>query len=135
MLQTQFADQPILQQLIRDGYSAFAETILAERKLNDLPPFTYQCLFRAESTQRNSAMDFLEEVSAKLPPEPSVEMLGPIPQTMEKRAGRFRAQLLFSSRSRSLLHRLVKEGVAVAQASKRSNRIRWSLDIDPVDLV
>ncbi|MBQ76426.1 MAG: primosomal protein N' [Gammaproteobacteria bacterium] len=135
LLQTQFADQPILQQLIREGYSAFAKTILAERKLNALPPYTFQCLFRAESTHRNAAMAFLEDVSKELPSTPSVEMLGPIPPNMEKRAGRYRAQLLFSSHSRKLLHRVVKKNVAVAQTSKLSNRVRWSLDIDPVDLV
>jgi primosomal protein N' (replication factor Y) len=80
-------------------------------------------------------MAFLEDVSKELPSTPSVEMLGPIPPNMEKRAGRYRAQLLFSSHSRKLLHRVVKKNVAVAQTSKLSNRVRWSLDIDPVDLV
>ena len=134
ILQTHLADQPMLQQLIKEGYSVFADTILAERKLNGLPPFSFHCLFRAESPQKHTAMQFLEDVSREPLSNPSVEMLGPIAPVMEKRAGRFRAQLLFSSRSRILLHQSVDEKIKAAQLSRLLNRVRWSVDVDPADL-
>ena len=134
ILQTQFAEQPILKQLIIDGYSTFAETILAERRANNLPPYNFHCLFRAESVQKHTAIQFLEDVSSKPLQTPSVEMLGPIPPIMERRAGRFRAQLLLSSRSRIPLHQAVEEKIAAAQGSILSNKVRWSVDVDPADL-
>ncbi|MCZ6502374.1 MAG: primosomal protein N' [Gammaproteobacteria bacterium] len=134
VLQTQFADQPMLQQLIKDGYSVFAETILTERKLNSLPPFSFHCVFRAESPQKQTAMQFLEDVSRESLSSASVEMLGPIAPVMEKRAGRFRAQLLFSSQSRNSLHQVVDEKIKAAQHSRLLNRVRWSVDVDPADL-
>lgn len=134
VLQTHFTGQPMLQRLINDGYSAFAETILSERKSNNLPPFSFHCLFRAESPQKQTAMQFLEDVSKESLSTPSVEMLGPIAPMMEKRAGRFRAQLLFSSRSRNFLHQAVDEKIKAAQLSRLLNRVRWSVDVDPADL-
>jgi primosomal protein N' (replication factor Y) (superfamily II helicase) len=134
ILQTHFADQPILQQLLKEGYSAFSETILLERKLNGLPPFSFHCVFRAESRQKQVAMQFLEDVSREALSNPSVEMLGPVTPNMEKRAGRFRAQLLFTSRSRNLLHQAVDEKIEAARHSKLLNRVRWSVDVDPADL-
>lgn len=134
VLQTHFTEQPMLQQLINDGYSAFADTILMERKLNGLPPFSFHCLFRAESTQKQTAMQFLEDVSKESLSSPSVEMLGPIAPVMEKRAGRYRAHLLFSSRSRNLLHQAVDEKIKAAQVSRLLNRVRWTVDVDPADL-
>ena len=134
VLQTHFADQPMLQQLIHDGYSVFAESIMMDRKLNGLPPFSFHCVFRAESPQKQTAMQFLEDVSRESLSNPSVEMLGPIAPVMEKRAGRFRAQLLFSSRSRNSLHQAVDEKIKAAQLSRFLNRVRWSVDVDPADL-
>lgn len=134
IIQTQFADQPILRQLIQEGYTSFANTILSDRQLHQLPPFSFHCLIRAESPQKQIAMNFLEDVAREPLPNDSVELLGPVPPTMEKRGGRYRAQLLFSSQSRNMLHRAIAVKILVAEQSKLSKRVRWSVDVDPVDL-
>lgn len=134
IIQTQFADQPLLRQLIRQGYTPFADTILMERQKNQLPPFSFHCLIRAESPQKQIAMNFLEDVSKDPLPFDSVELLGPVPPTMEKRSGRYRAHLLFSSHSRKMLHNAIELKILEAEQSKLSNRVRWSVDVDPIDL-
>ena len=134
ILQSQFTDHPLLQSLIKEGYTAFSNAILSDRKANQLPPFSFHGLIRAESMQKKVAMDFLEEIASNTTPTSLVEVLGPIPALMEKRAGRYRSQLLIESQSRSALHQAVSQLVQTAERSKLMNRVRWSVDIDPVEL-
>jgi primosomal protein N' (replication factor Y) (superfamily II helicase) len=134
VVQTHFPDQPALRQLINDGYTVFAENLLQERQANELPPFTYQALIRAESNSRTLAMEFLETLNGKNSRNPSVELLGPIPSTMEKRAGYYRALLLFSSPSRAALHAELSERIVLAENSALGRKVRWAVDVDPMDL-
>lgn len=134
IIQTQFADQPIFRQLIQEGYASFATTLLNDRQSNLLPPFCFHCLIRAESPHKQVAMNFLEDVAREPLPTDSVELLGPVAPVMEKRNGRYRAQLLFSSQSRNMLHKAIAAKILVAEKSKLSNRVRWSIDVDPIDL-
>jgi primosomal protein N' (replication factor Y) len=79
-------------------------------------------------------MEFLEDIARESWPDNSVELLGPVAPTMEKRKGKYRAQLLFSSQSRNMLHKAVAAKILVAEKSKLSKRVRWSIDVDPIDL-
>jgi len=53
---------------------------------------------------------------------------------MPRRAGFQRAQLLLSSGERRRLHALLDAVVPLLYASPQARRVRWSLDVDPVDL-
>jgi primosomal protein N' (replication factor Y) len=63
-----------------------------------------------------------------------VELLGPVPAPMARRAGRYRAQLLVQARRRSQLHRFLKSWVVKLEGIKAGRKVRWSLDVDPEDL-
>jgi len=52
---------------------------------------------------------------------------------MERRAGRFRAQLLLQSQQRGALQRLLSTLVRQLEQSKEARQVRWSVDVDPVD--
>ncbi|MBD3647469.1 MAG: primosomal protein N', partial [Pseudomonadales bacterium] len=133
-IQTHFPDAEILKTLMHEGYPAFAEKLLEERRENELPPWQFLTLVRAEATSRSLPLEFLKETAAKMKSGSLVELLGPIPSPMERRAGRYRAQLLISSRNRGALQRTVKNYIAVAEASSLARKVRWSIDVDPVDL-
>lgn len=146
-LQTQFPDQPILKSLIEDGYEAFASKLLEERKLYELPPYSFQAVLRAEASKTGIAMNFLSMlVSADLTQgnnsnghsgkgNPSVSVLGPIPSTMEKRDGKYRAQLLITSSHRSALNATLSKMISHIESSKDQRLVRWSIDVDPIDLL
>jgi len=53
---------------------------------------------------------------------------------MEKRAGRFRAQLLLQAAGRAALHRLLDRWLPLLEESKAGRRVRWSLDVDPGEM-
>jgi primosomal protein N' (replication factor Y) len=66
--------------------------------------------------------------------EPRVDVLGPAPAGMQRRAGHFRAQLLLRGRSRAALHRGLLEWLPSVEALPAPRALRWSLDVDPTDL-
>ena len=136
LLQTHHPEHPLLQTLLHHGYAAFAEQALQERELAELPPFAFQALFRAEATVESAAIDFLHQARAALDSygPRDVELLGPLPAPMLKRAGRYRYQLLLQSRARKPLHRLLAAARPRLDELPASRRVRWSLDIDPLDL-
>jgi primosomal protein N' (replication factor Y) len=53
---------------------------------------------------------------------------------MERLAGRYRAQLLFQSRNRQPLHRLLQALRDDLETSASGRRVRWSIDVDPIEL-
>jgi len=135
IIQTHHPEHPLLKQLVETGYSAFAETLLEDRHLATLPPHSYMALIRAEATNSTLPQAFLRELKAEAEKliKDNVQILGPIPAPMEKRAGHFRAQLLLQSLNRASLHNALKPLVKRLNEDK-SRKVRWSLDIDPLEM-
>lgn len=140
IIQSHMADHPLLVQLTEEGYSAFAAQALSERRAAGLPPFCHLALLRAEAHKPGQAEAFLEQacVEAERVRDtlgvPSVELLGPVPAPMERRAGRYRSQLLLQATTRAPLHRLLNAWVLQLEQLPGGRQVRWSLDIDPIDL-
>ncbi len=141
VIQTHFGDHPLLACLIRDGYLAFAKSILKERRATVLPPYSHIVLVRAEATKQHLPLEFLREVRktaesvlARQKPQ-HLDLLGPIPSAMEKKAGRFRAQLLFQATSRNKLQALLGECVPLLDKLSLARKVRWSIDVDPSDTI
>lgn len=135
LLQTHQPGHPLLRVLIERGYPAFCEAVLKERRDFQLPPFAYLALLRAEARSEGEALAFLQQARQQLPPQDKVEALGPAPATMQRRAGYHRAQLLLRSGSRAALHRALDRWIATLEAMPAGRRVRWSVDVDPVDLM
>lgn len=135
IIQTHAADHPVLQQ-IRDGdYAICAKQLLHERELSNFPPFSYLVLLRAEAVQQEPPMEFLEngrQLGSQI--DPNMLLLGPIPAPMPKRAGRYRAQLLIQSNDRAALHNFLGEWIPLLEKDKSGRKVRWSLDVDPIEL-
>ena len=104
-IQTHHLEHPLLTSLINSGYGAFAEELLAERRTAMLPPFTAMALFRAEATGQQAPLSFLQAIREILQrhPQPAIGVYGPMPAPMEKRAGRFRCQLIVQADQRQQL--------------------------------
>ena len=59
---------------------------------------------------------------------------GPLPAPMPRRAGFQRAQLLLSCATRPPLHAALEAALPGIRESPDARKVRWSLDVDPVDL-
>lgn len=139
LIQTHLAEHPLLVQLTEQGYFAFAEQALSERRAAGLPPFCHLALLRAEAHKPGQAEGFLDEACSEAEQLQAqfgsdVELLGPVPAPMERRAGRFRAQLLLMSPARAPLHRLLTAWLQVLEGLPSGRQVRWSVDVDPIDL-
>ncbi len=136
LLQTHQPDHPLLRILLTGGYGAFCAACLRERELAELPPYRYLAMLRAEAMNRTAPAAFLDSVRAhdSLESVSGVVMMGPVPAPMERRAGRYRAQLLFIARHRKHFKELFQRLAVVLEQSRGKRRVRWSLDVDPVDL-
>jgi primosomal protein N' (replication factor Y) (superfamily II helicase) len=135
ILQTRHPEHKLLITLIKEGYRRFADTALVERKQALLPPFSYHALLRAQAGNPQMPLDFLRAVAALAQTYPAgTKILGPVAAPMEKRAGLYRYQLLFQNSKRSDLQLCLTELIAHIDSIKQVKKIRWSLDVDPVDL-
>ena len=133
-LQTLEPEHPLLRCLFNEGYPTFASHLLRERKLIGLPPYGYIALVHAQSPFREKAQNLLQQLSDYLPDNSETEVLGPIPSTMERRAGRYRFQLMLKSEQRQTLHQSVSQCRLFLENLKMDRDIRWQLDIDPIEL-
>ncbi len=137
LIQTHHPEHPLLSVLVHEGYREFGIAALSERKQAALPPFSCLALLRAEAPKRESAIGFLEDARARALrlADERVQALGPVPAPMERRAGRFRAQLLVQCDERAPLHGLLKPWLAELETLKSGRRVRWSLDVDPQEML
>jgi primosomal protein N' (replication factor Y) len=135
VLQTHHPQHPLLQTLVGGGYHAFADTELGQREAAGFPPYAHLALLRAEAKQAEPAQAFLQAAKAALrDADPQLELLGPLPAPMPRRAGYQRLQLLLSSPDRRALHAALDAALPPLHALPGSRKVRWSLDVDPVDL-
>ncbi|MGR8981225.1 MAG: primosomal protein N' [Gammaproteobacteria bacterium] len=136
IMQTRHPDHPLLTTLLDKGYQSFAESALAERKEALLPPYSHQALLRAQAQDLQKPGIFLNQIRilAEQMNYGQTSILGPVPAPMARRAGLYRYQLLFQDTNRQALHGLLDVLLAEIDKMKLARKVRWSLDIDPVDL-
>jgi primosomal protein N' (replication factor Y) len=132
LVQTSYPDHPLLQEIVHNGYQHFAQQALIERKQALLPPFSFQALIRAEANYPSYPEKFLRALTEH--PLHQCEFAGPVPAAMEKKAGKYRYHLIIQSKSRKLLHQAITQLVMKIPEIEWQSKVRWSLDIDPIDL-
>ena len=137
VLQTDFPDHPLYAALVDHDYNRFAETLLAERELLDLPPFAHLALLSAEAPKREAVTAFLERAVAHgrallATSELRCEVYPPVPAGLARRAGLERGQVLVQSSERSALHEFLPRWRALLERI-RQQRVRWTVDVDPLE--
>ena len=136
LIQTCYPEHPLMLMLAQHDYAHFATTILNERRQSALPPFAYMALLRASAPVASHAHAFLNQakICAQHLNHQHVSVRGPIASPMERRAGRYRYQLLFEAEKRQLLQTMLNDLVQHLQTLKVPRKVRWILDVDPLDV-
>ncbi|MGY4517431.1 primosomal protein N' [Lysobacter sp. HA18] len=137
LLQTHHPEHPLLHTLLTGGYPLFANEELALREDAQFPPFAHMAMFRAEAREMDIANAFLAQVRGHLEASSAGGVLitqGPLPAPMPRRAGYQRAQLVVSSNARPALHAALDAALPAIRELPEARKVRWSLDVDPVDL-
>jgi primosomal protein N' (replication factor Y) len=145
-LQTHEPEHPLVVTLLKGGYDAAAALELGQRLASALPPFAHMALLRAESAQRDVLDGFMAAARKAIPHlacveradvqprEHAVRVNGPFAAPMPLRAGRHRAQLLLEAAQRASLRQALAAWQPALQALPQPRGLRWSIDVDPVDL-
>ena len=139
VIQTHQPEHPLIIALTQRSYGQYAEQLLPERELSHLPPFGFLAIVRAEAKNTEHPEQFLRDlrvyIEANITDTDAVpQILGPLPAPMARRAGYFRAQLVLRANKRRDLHRALQLLTAIADQHRLGSKLRWSVDVDPVDM-
>ncbi len=134
LIQTAFPQHALFDALRTQDYVRFANAQLQERKAMQFPPTSYFALLRAESNNFADVNKFLH--LAKIAAQnlnTEVMVYDVIRPQMERLKNMERGQLLLQANSRAALQRLLKNWMPEIKSFLLANKVRWSLDIDPLE--
>lgn len=135
-LQTLRPDHPLLNTLIDKDYRAFAKQTLKDRQAALMPPCRYAIMIRCESKHQEENLKFLTEMTQLLrqnSEENLIDIWGPIPAPMERKAGRYQSHVVLLSQDRAKMHFYVRQWWANLLHSKPSS-MKVTIDVDPQEL-
>ena len=140
IIQSRHASHPTLIKLMNHSYAEFTNFLLKERQATNMPPFSQLALIKADAKQSGAALNFLkrinmlsDEINSQFSEE--INSIGPVPAPIEKRAGRFRTQLILKTKRKSTLQQFLYKLVIQVEKLVIPSGVRWSIDVDPIELV
>lgn len=136
LIQTEFPEHPFWKLLLQGGYPAVADAALVEREQSRWPPFTRLAMIRSSAHRQSDALGFLQRAQQLISAGQSeyLRVLGPVDAPMARKAGRYRAQMLLQSSERKSLHSLLTSLRPLLEADPGARKVRWSIDVDPIEL-
>ncbi|MEO0442585.1 MAG: primosomal protein N' [Pseudomonadota bacterium] len=138
LIQTQFAEHPLLQQLLKQDYFGFAQALLNERKLSAMPPYAHLALIRCHAQTPQLARRFLQNVrrmAEKIQaPHSGLSYLGPFASAMEKRNNRYHYLLQIKANNRKQRQALLTQLRQQLESSNPPRGLHWMIDIDPQEI-
>ncbi len=133
LVQTAQPHHALFQALLRQDYTAYARTLLEERRLCGFPPDVHQAILHASAQTPEPVEAFLARARDLLPLPDGVELFDPVPAPVARVAHKFRYQLLVQSAQRALLQRYLSDWMAALRAQP-AGAVQWVLDVDPLEV-
>ena len=137
LIQTQKPEHPLWATILAHHYPDFANQCVNERQSLSLPPFSHQALICAESTQPQEAVHWLRMLRQQYQRQGGNEgiLAGPFPAPIERLSNRYRAHLWCQTASRHARHQAIHHLLSITKTHKTPKSLRWSIDIDPIDIL
>lgn len=134
LIQTTFPQHALFHALRAQDYATYADTLLDERSVMQFPPITYFALLKAEASTYKQVLLFLNEAVALAKQIPNDVMIyDPLRPQMARLNNMERGQLLLQANNRGVLHRLLTKWIPMLRSHKLANKVRWVVDIDPIE--
>ena len=136
VLQTHYPDHPAMQAMLSVDYADQARAMLASRRAAGMPPAGQLVILRTDCSDAAYGEKFLQTVRDGVQPAlpPGARLIGPLPSPMQRRAGKFRCQLILLAPDRRAAQLAADILVAQAEAAPVRHGLKWSIDVDPQDL-
>ncbi len=115
-------------------FNAFAVSLLREREMAGLPPYSHLALLRAEARTLDVALAFLQAASDAAGVYDGVSIYAPVPMSLQRVANVERAQMLVESNARPLLQPFLARWSPALHALRAAHKgvLRWAIDVDPL---
>lgn len=135
VIQTRYPENPIFHYVLSNRYTQFANNLLKQRMSSGLPPFSHQALLCANAKNKQNAQDFLNEAANlfKNIKIDDVHIWGPVANIIEKKSDYYYFNLYLQSQNRAALHQILSTFHQHIDTLKLKNKVRWYLDIDPIE--
>ena len=138
LIQTHFPAHPLYAHICRHDYAGFARQELNLRQQAGFPPYHYMAVIRAWDPDEAAALNFLTRIkqgSVDFHSEfPMIKIMEPVYSPMAKLNNLYRAQLLITSPSRTARQAFLKKWIRHIESHKVKRTLKWSVDVDPLDL-
>lgn len=129
-IQTYDPEHPHMESLAKSGYPGFVKTELISRKDANFPPYSHLALLRAEGANSEEVNRFLQQVLRTVRSS-GTEKLGPVTASKPRLNNRWRCQAALLDSNRKRLHGALD---SIAKFSVPRSKVRWSIDVDPLDM-
>jgi primosomal protein N' (replication factor Y) (superfamily II helicase) len=134
LIQTSFPDHDLFHALRAQDYAVFADALLQERIAMQFPPSRFFVLLKAEASDYQQVLQFLNMASdAARQLSKDVLVYDPVRPQMERLKSLERGHVLLQAEKRQSLQQLLHDWIPTLRAHKFSSKIRWALDIDPLE--
>ncbi len=133
ILQTSFPENEDLRCLIENGYEKWVKDLLLLRGNLGLPPHRNWGVIQAKARKYLDAENFLENIKKIIKKNREIEIFGPMPSSMKKKANLFNLNLIIQAKSKAKLNYAIKDCIPSIKDIPYSNKIKWTIDIDPID--
>jgi primosomal protein N' (replication factor Y) len=136
LLQTHYPDHPALLAMLGSSYAEQARELLKRRHETGMPPAGQLVVLRTDCPNAEygeQCLQKLRERSTAYLPD-GARLIGPLPSPMQRRAGKYRCQLLLTAPNRKTAQSAASVLVANAEELPARHGLKWSIDIDPHDV-
>jgi len=135
-LQTHYPDHPAMRAMLESSYGEQAREQLLRRRAAGMPPAGQLVVVRSDCGNADLGETFLQRLRDEVQPglPEGTALIGPLPSPMQRRAGKFRSQLILTAPNRTAAQTAASQLVAIAETLPARGGLKWSIDIDPQDV-
>jgi primosomal protein N' (replication factor Y) len=122
--------------MLVSDYAEQARTMLSQRQAAGMPPCGHLLVLRTDCSDPRYGEDFLRTLRDRVGPAlpEGASLIGPLPSPLQRRAGKFRFQLVSVAADRAAAQASATLLVTTAESMQARRDLKWSMDIDPQDL-
>lgn len=140
LIQTAYPEHSLFNALRQQDFASYAQHLLAEREMTLFPPYAHLAILRAEANQYHAVETFLK-ACAQVARELSQQTLGKqvlvydvVRPQMERLKGMERGQVLLQASERLAMQKLLRVWSEQIRQHPLAKKVRWTLEVDPLEL-
>ena len=136
LMQTRQPQHRLLNTLQKGNYDDYAKLLLQQRQQLRIPPFSHLAVIGIEAKHPKLADSRASEIAQWLfqHRDNEIDYNGPLEASMARRRNYYRRQIIIRSNKRAPLHKTLAK-LSLTKAIPRDSKARWSIDVDPREVL